>query len=432
MASIYKEGGNWSARVRMEGQSHFKGGFPTQAAAKAWARETELVISRQHKPKGMGTATPLALGLRSYAEDCVVYHKGGDHEVARINPYLGSVGLPLLKCHPVDCEPSDGKIRWFNLTEKSPDEQALPRTFEAYRQQRLAKRPRTAEQRAKLAAMPVGQIATYHIKALLNAMIDDGLKASSINNELSILSAFFTNAMAVWAWPLLNNPVDSIQRPKANNQRDRVLSDEEQTRLVEALKSCANPYVAPYVYLAIETTMRKSEMLLTSRWEDIDWERRVLILRDSKTGPRGVPLTLEAVFWLKSLPNFSQEGQVFEMSADALDSAWERACQRAGISNLRIHDLRHTGATRHAKRLDGNVFLLKLVTGHKSLSMLQRYVNLKEDDVVVAFDATLPPASYAPSQIAVATEPVRLAEPIVQEAGTSKVVDFNAWRRRSA
>lgn len=432
MASIYKEGGAWSARVRMEGQSHFKGGFKTQAAAKGWAREIEMAIAKQHKPKGMGTATALAFALRDYVNECVVYHKGCKAELARINPYLESAGLPVLSAQPVDSEPAEGKLRRFVVSEQPRHEKTLPRTFEVYRQDRLAKRPKTAEQRAQLAVMPVGQIASYHIKALRNAMMDDGFTASSINNELSILSALFTNAIKAWKWPLLENPVDNVERPVIDNERDRVLGADEEKRLAEALSECKNPYVTPYVYLAIETTMRKSEILLTARWEDVDWDKRLLALGDAKAGRRKVPLTAEAVAVLKAMPNFGQGGRIFLLSLDALYSAWRRACERAGITNLHIHDLRHTGTTRHAKRFNGDIFLLKLVTGHKSLSMLQRYVNLTPEDAVAAFDKTAPAVCTNPPVVARPTEPAPPAVTQVASEAPSNVIAFNAWRQRSA
>ena len=60
------------------------------------------------------------------------------------------------------------------------------------------------------------------------------------------------------------------------------------------------------------------------------------------------------------------------------------------MRRIRFHDLRHTSATRHAKRLNGNIFLLQLITGHKSLSMLKRYVNPTMKDALAALDATEP------------------------------------------
>lgn len=70
------------------------------------------------------------------------------------------------------------------------------------------------------------------------------------------------------------------------------------------------------------------------------------------------------------------------MTYEALKAAWNRACKRAGIENANLHDLRHTSATRFALEFNGNLPVLKLITGHKTDIQLQRYVNIKVDDVV--------------------------------------------------
>ena len=227
-------------------------------------------------------------------------------------------------------------------------------------------------------------------------MIDDRFSNSSINNELSILSPFFVYANKVWNWSPLPNPCAAVKYRKVNNERNRVLSEGEQEALANALATCDNPYLAPFVGLAIETAMRKGELLKTARWEMVDWQERVLRLPTAKGGKRDVPLTRAAVELLKGMPNFGTSGPIFPVTENAIDSAWERACKRAGIENLHIHDLRHTSATRHAKRLNGNIFLLQLITGHKSLSMLKRYVNPTTKDALAALDAT-EPAPHAPA-----------------------------------
>ena len=74
MASIYKEGSGWSARVRMNGKSVYKGGFDSQKSAKKWARDQETELDEQKASRGMGRDTPLA--LRDYVYECVATQKG--------------------------------------------------------------------------------------------------------------------------------------------------------------------------------------------------------------------------------------------------------------------------------------------------------------------------------------------------------------------
>lgn len=382
----------WSARVRLNGLDRYRSGFKSKREAQQWAREAELECGRYDpKVKGLGPdRTSLAAGLRDYAHDFVVLQKGAKQAVTRINAYLVHAKLPLLQATavsgPRSLQPERAGKVLFALSEKS--EKALPRTFAEHRDKRLSKRANTLHLRAKLAIMPVSHIAGHHLHDLKKAMAADGLSDSTIRSELALLSAFFKKAKKTWGWKSLENPADGVDWPVPDNARNRVLSANEQQRLAEALCDTKNPLVAPLVWFAIETAMRCGELLYEATWSQLDWQERTLTLRDSKGGSREVPLTLAAVAILESLPRGEPDERIFGLTKDALDAAWARACERAGITNLRLHDLRHTAATRHAARLNGNIFLLQLVTGHKTLSMLKRYVNPTAKDVVVAFDAT--------------------------------------------
>ena len=190
MASIYREGTGWSARVRMNGQEAFKGGFALQKAAKDWARDREKEFTKKKIPKGLGRDTPLAFALRDYVYECVATQKGCKAFVSRVNVYLESAGLALLHAEENPREPGKDIPLTFKITERPVSERRLPRTFDVYRTARLEKRPRTAAQRKALATMRVGDIAAHDIEALKKAMMDDQFSNSSINNELSILSPF--------------------------------------------------------------------------------------------------------------------------------------------------------------------------------------------------------------------------------------------------
>ena len=131
-------------------------------------------------------------------------------------------------------------------------------------------------------------------------------------------------------------------------------------------------------------------------------------MRLTKAGENQVvPLTQRAVEILSRLPR-DADGRVFPMTADALDSAWDRATTEAELPHLRFHDLRHVGTTRHARRLR-NPQMLKRITGHKTNAMLARYTHLFVDDVLDALDATEPArdVSLPPDQSALNAAEVR-------------------------
>lgn len=398
----------WSARVRMNGQSRYRSGFKSKREAEQWAREAEVECARfDPRVKGLGPDhTSLAVGLRDYAHDFVVLQKGAKQAVTRINAYLTHAGLPLLQATavsgPRSLQPEKVGVVLFELTEKP--QKPLPRPFAEHRDARLTKREGTLRMRQKLAVMPVSHIAGHHLHDLKKAMAADGLSESTIRSELALLSAFFKRAKKVWSWKSLDNPAEAVDWPVPDNARNRVLSADEQQRLAAALCDTRNALVAPLVWFAVETAMRCGELLYEATWSQVDWDERLLKLRDAKGRSREVPLTRAAVAILEFLPQGGPDDRIFGLTKEALDAAWSRACQRAGIENLRLHDLRHTAATRHAKRLNGNIFLLQLVTGHKTLSMLKRYVNPTAKDVVTAFDETedLVPAAPAPLPAAAA------------------------------
>jgi site-specific recombinase XerC len=286
---------------------------------------------------------------------------------------------------------------------------ALPAAFAQHRDQRVKQRQQTNKLRAALALTPVGKLTTHAFRELCNAMVSEGLTGGTIRLEFALLRHCFNQAIKEWHWSTLSNPLDGFKLPRANPPRDRRLTAEEATRLDIALDDCRNPWVKPYIGLAIETTMRRSEILLTATWADVHLEQRFIYLRDTKNGaPQKVPLTKRALEILAALPRAAGQEQVFPLTTDALDKAWKRALRRADIHDMHIHDLRHEGTSRLALRLNGNIFLLKQVTGHKSTKMLERYVNVGLNDVLAEFDKTEPPAVVEPPP-ATGPEPEQVA-----------------------
>jgi integrase len=140
-----------------------------------------------------------------------------------------------------------------------------------------------------------------------------------------------------------------------------------------------NPWVKPAVQLALETAMRRGE-LLSLQWQDIDVAKRVAHLHVTKNGcTRDVPLSLKACEVLAGLPR-SIDGSVFPVTTEAFKQAFSRACLNAKIADLHFHDLRHEATSRLAQRLP-NVIELAAVTGHYDLKMLQRYYHVSASDL---------------------------------------------------
>lgn len=217
-------------------------------------------------------------------------------------------------------------------------------------------------------------------------MVRDGYGASTIHNEVAVLRQLFKHAKKQWKWSHpLANPASGLRLPSIDNARDRVLSEAEWERLVQPLADYDNPFVLPLVSLMLETAMRSCEPLTLMHWRDIDWERRVIVLPGGKAGKREVPLSPSALLILSTMkshhPTAAADERVFPMTYEALKKAWRVACEKAGVEGVKLHDLRHTSATRYSLQFSGNIPVLKLITGHRTSKMVERYVNLKSEHV---------------------------------------------------
>ena len=207
----------------------------------------------------------------------------------------------------------------------------------------------------------------------------------------------FNYAFNTWAWASLkDNPATGLEMPPVANERKRMMSHDEQGLLDAALLECRNTLVAPVLTLLVETAMRASEPLEHARWGDVDWARRVLCLSDGKGGKRDVALSPAALQVLQDLQPGEPDQRIVSISYNALKKGMERACERAGIKNLHVHDLRRTAATRLALKT-GNLFLVKALTGHKTDKMAARYMQVGADDVVAFLHAPEAPPQLAPA-----------------------------------
>jgi integrase len=134
--------------------------------------------------------------------------------------------------------------------------------------------------------------------------------------------------------------------------------------------------MVPLVQLALETAMRRGE-LLSMEWKHINLEERTVFLPITKNGTsRTVPLSTKAIGILRGLPRDSSA--VFPLSHMTVHNCFVHACKRAKIDDLHFHDLRHTATSRIAEKLP-NVIELAAVTGHQTLQMLKRYYHPKAE-----------------------------------------------------
>lgn len=231
-----------------------------------------------------------------------------------------------------------------------------------------------------LATIQGGDIATYR-----DARAAEGAAANTIRIELALLSHLYTVAASDWGMPIAN-PVRQARKPKLPRGRDRRLAsrpDEsgktEEQRLLDACKASKSRDLLPIVQIALETGMRRGEILGLG-WEHVDLAVGTAHIPDTKNGePRTIPLSPAAISILRGLPR-NLNGNVFMLGDSGFVHTFQRAVERAGIVGLRFHDLRHEATSRFFERgLD--LMEVAAITGHKSLSMLKRYTHLRAADI---------------------------------------------------
>jgi len=317
MATFTKRNSGWFVQVRRKGHASISRTFNSRTEGERWALTIESGM-------GVGTyvdnretlTTSLSECLDRYATEIIPQKKGAARDMYRVNLWKGD----------------------------------------------------------KLATKGIGTIKQTDVALWRDARIASGKSGSTVTKDLALLSHVFTIAIKEWGFPL-TNPVLMIRKPKAALGRDRRLQPGEEEQI---LAQCS-PEMRAFVTLAIETAMRRGELVSLRR----SWIRgAVARLPDTKNGtPRAVPLSVAALAAIAALP-LRIDGKLFEFQEDHYSKSFMRACRKAGIEDLHTHDLRHEATSRlFEKGLD--VMQVKSITGHKTLQMLSRYTHLKADELAL-------------------------------------------------
>jgi len=196
---------------------------------------------------------------------------------------------------------------------------------------------------------------------------------ATVNYHLSVLSKIFS--MAIDQDVLEVNPCKRVKRLRLENQRMRVLSESEEEALLEAV----GPYtlLRHVIVVALNTGLRKGE-ILALKWDDIDFEREVMIVKKSKSGrPRIVPLNnsvLEILGGRQRNSRYVFPNPKTGKRLKDVKRSFSTALRNAGIKDFRFHDLRHTAATRMADR-GADAFTLMKILGHSDIRMTSRYTH---------------------------------------------------------
>jgi len=209
------------------------------------------------------------------------------------------------------------------------------------------------------------------------------LSPSSVNHHRTIVNGIFN--FAVKRGKFDRNPVAAVPQRREPPGRDRIVSPEEFRRLWDA--ASGDPEMRAFLALAGTTTMRKGE-ILSLRWDRLHLEDApYATLVRTKTGhQRHVPIPKAILRTLKTLPSFGTHEYLFPSGPTArcpepqrpyrwdFGKQFRALAKAAGIENVRIHDLRHAGATI-LMTLGVPDPIVRKITGHRSRE-LERYQHL--------------------------------------------------------
>ena len=205
---------------------------------------------------------------------------------------------------------------------------------------------------------------------------------ATVVRYMAALGHAFTIAVKEWGW-LEGSPMRQVTKPKEPRGRVRFLSDDEREQLLEVCKSSQNRYIYLVVVLALSTGARKME-ILSLTWKDVDFERRVITLHDTKNGERRVlPLAGHALELTRQFAEINRTSSRFVFPSRNgrkpfdIRRAWKAALRKADILDFRFHDLRHSAASYLAMN-GASLAEISEVLGHKTLAMVKRYAHLSE------------------------------------------------------
>ncbi len=236
-----------------------------------------------------------------------------------------------------------------------------------------------------LGKRPLSRVRREDVRDLHYAMRATPVMA---NRTLDLLSRMFNMAESWGLLPEGSNPCRG-QTKYREQPRERFLTGAEFRRLGHALDraesgGAISAHAAAAIRLLMLTGCRKNE-ILTLRWKDVSLEAMELNLADTKTGARTVPLSPEAARVLAGLPRAEGNPWVIQGRKKGerlcyIDRQWCHVRERAELGDVRLHDCRHSFASR-ALALGESLPAIGKLLGHAHVETTARYAHLARDSM---------------------------------------------------
>ena len=209
---------------------------------------------------------------------------------------------------------------------------------------------------------------------------------STVNRSLSVFRHLL-NLAKRWKKFFGENPVSIAGLLEENNVIERILTTEEESRLLESSIS----YLRPIIIAALSTGMRRGE-ILGLKWSEVDFQRNsIIVSQNNSKSKKQRKIHINATLRKMLMEIKLKSGQVDYVFVDnkgnrikSIRTAFEAACRRAGLMDLRFHDLRHTAATRLVE-MGVNIVSVSKILGHSDIKMTMRYTH-PEDSLKEALE----------------------------------------------
>lgn len=321
MATIRKRGASWHAQVRRCGLPSLTKSFARKEDAQAWARAVEAQIDAGDQPASRSRLKHVGVGevLRRYEAEVTPLKRGASSERYRLRVLL----------------------------------------------------------RSKLADTRLDKLSSAHVAEYRDERLQE-VKAATVRRELAILHHALEVARYDWGIPLSSNPVSKTRLPQGGERSAARVDGADLDKIIEQADRSRLWYIKPAILLAIETGMRRGE-ILSLMWEHVDLKRKVAFLPLTKNGEaRNVPLSDLAISVIEGIPRNGTK--LFDITPNAFRLAWERLRSKAGTPNVRFHDFRHEAVSRFFEK-GLQIPEVSLISGHKDMRMLARYTHLKAEEI---------------------------------------------------
>jgi integrase len=214
----------------------------------------------------------------------------------------------------------------------------------------------------------------------------EGAAAGSAN-RLLIMMRFIFNLALRWEVPRIKaNPCAGVPLMAVDNKKERYLSQDEARRLYDAVCKSENTMLKFIVPMLILTGARKREVL-DAQWTDFDLERRIWRIPTTKAGKaRHVPLSDGVMHLLSTMPRgfpWAFANPDTSKPYVSIYCAWHTARTKAGLADVRMHDLRHSFASLLINS-GRTLYEVQHILGHTQVKTTQRYAHLKQETLLAA------------------------------------------------